>query len=87
MDRNPGPAGEGGDWPAAVADQMVVLRDDAGKGCSDRSPVDLRQNGVQRRALPVAGDENGDIVLIGPRMSGGSAPLSKPFEANQTSGP
>ena len=25
VERNPGSAGEGGDWPAAVADQMVVL--------------------------------------------------------------
>ena len=35
---------EGGDWPAAVADQMVVLCDDAGKRSSYGSPVDLRQD-------------------------------------------
>src|SRR5271169_3782953 len=70
VERNPGSAGEGGDWPAAVTDQMVVLCDDAGKRCAYRSPVNLRQDRVEDRALPVAGDENGNIVLIGPRMPG-----------------
>jgi hypothetical protein len=35
VERNTGSAGEGGDRPSAIADQIVVLRDDAGKGCSD----------------------------------------------------
>ena len=63
VERNPGSAGEGGDWPAAVADQMVVLCDDAGKRSSYGSPVDLRQDRVEGRTLPVAGDENWNIGL------------------------
>jgi hypothetical protein len=38
VERNPGSAGEGGDWPAAVADQRVVLGDDSGKRSSYGSP-------------------------------------------------
>src|SRR6202167_1146049 len=72
-----GSAGEGGDRPAAVADQMVVLCDDAGKRCAYGSPVDLRQDRVEGRALPVAGDENGNIVLIGPRMPGLAASFAR----------
>jgi hypothetical protein len=49
---------------------MVVLCDDTGKRCAYGSPVDLRQDRVEGRALPVSGDENGNIVLIGPRMPG-----------------
>jgi hypothetical protein len=61
-----GSAGEGGDRPAAVADQMVARRDDSGKRGADGSPVDLRQDGVEGRPLPVAGDADRNIVLIGP---------------------
>jgi hypothetical protein len=43
----------------------------------DRGAVGLRRNGVQRRALPVARDEDGKIILVGPRMPGGSAPLAR----------
>ena len=46
VEQDPGSAGERGDWPAAVADQMVVLSDDAGKRSSYGSPVDLRQEGL-----------------------------------------
>jgi len=77
VERNPGSAGEGGDWPAAVADQMVVLCDDAGKRSSYGSTVDLRQDRVEGRALPIAGDENGNIVLIGPRMPGLAASFAR----------
>ena len=77
MEGDAGSAGEGGDRPAAVADQMVARRDDSGKRCAYGSPVDLRQDRVEGRALPVAGDENRDIVLIGTRMTGRSAPLAR----------
>jgi hypothetical protein len=59
VERNPGPAGEGGDRPPAVADQMVVRRDDAGKCGPHRSAVGLRQDRIEGRALPIAGDETG----------------------------
>jgi hypothetical protein len=36
-----------------------------------------RQNGVKGRAPPVAGDEDGNIVLIGTRMTGRSAPSAR----------
>ena len=74
---DPGSAGEGGDWPAAVADQMVVLCDDAGKRSSYVSPVNLRQDGVEGSRSSVAGDENGNIVLIGPRMPGLAASFAR----------
>lgn len=79
-------AGEGGDRPAAVADQMIGGRDNSGKRCAYGSPVDLRQNRVESRALPVAGDEDGNVVLIKAGMPGRSAALSKPFSAGSTSG-
>ena len=72
-----GSAGEGGDRAAAVADQMVAGRYDFGKRGAHGSPVDLRQDGVEGRALPVAGDEDGNIVLIGPRMLGLAAPFMR----------
>ena len=74
VERNPGSAGEGGDWPA---DQMVVLGDHAGQRSSYGSPVDLRQDRVEGRALPVAGDENGNIVLIKASMPGLAASLAR----------
>ena len=51
--------GEGGDRPAAVADQMIVRGDDARQRGPDRSAVILRQDGVDGRARSVAGDKNG----------------------------
>jgi hypothetical protein len=50
MEGDAGSAGECGDWPAAVADQMVVLCDDAGKRGAYGSPVDLRRDRVEGRA-------------------------------------
>src|ERR1700733_5242236 len=72
-----GSAGEGGDRSAAVADQMVARRDDSGKRGAYGSPVDLRQDGVEGRTLPVAGDEDRNIVLIGSRMPGLAAPFTR----------
>ena len=65
--------GEGGNRPAAVADQMIVRGDDARQRGPDRSAVILRQDGVDGRARSVAGDKNGNIVLMKARMSGRSA--------------
>jgi hypothetical protein len=65
---NPGPAGESGQRFAAIAHEMISGGHDPLQHGGDRGAVGLRQNGVQRRALPVAGDEDGNIILIGPRM-------------------
>ena len=72
-----GPAREGGQRLAAIADEMICGRHDARQRRGDRSAVGLRQNRVEGRALPVAGDEDGNIVLIGTRMTGRSAPLAR----------
>jgi hypothetical protein len=77
VERNPGFAGEGGDRLPAVADEMIARRDHAGEGGPDRSAVDLRQNGVEGRALPVPGDKDGNVVLVEARMPGRSAPLAR----------
>ena len=87
MEGNPGSAGESGDRLAAVADEMIARRDDAGARCCHRSAVDLRQDGVEGRAFPIAGDEDGNVVLIKARMSGLSTPLAKLFAAGRTNGP
>ena len=72
-----GSAGEGGDRPSAVAEQMVARRDDSGKRGAYGSPVDLRQDGLEGGAFPVAGDEDRNIVLIGSRMPGLAAPFTR----------
>ena len=77
VERDAGFAGESRDRPAAVADQMVARRDDSGKRGAYGSPVDLRQDGVEGRTLPVAGDEDRNIVLIGSRMPGLAAPFTR----------
>ena len=77
MERDPGFASESGDRLAAVADEMIAGRDDAGEGGPDRSAVDLRQDRVEGGALPVAGDEHGNVVLIKASMPGRSAPLAR----------
>lgn len=74
---NPGSAGEGGDRLAAVADEMIARRDDAGEGGPDRSAVDLRQDGVEGRPLPVAGDEDRNVILIKASMPGRSAAFAR----------
>ena len=79
--------GEGGDRPAAVADQMIFRGDDARQRGRDRSAVILRQDGVKGRALPVAGDKNGNIVLMKARMSGLAAAFARPDEADRTARP
>ena len=80
-------AGEGGDRLPAIADEMIARRDDFGKRGAYGSAVDLRQDRVEGGAVPVAGDKDGNIVLIKASMSGRSAALSKPFSAGRTSGP
>ena len=86
MEGDAGSAGEGGDRPAAVADQMVARRDDSGKRGAYGSPVDLGQDGVEGRTLPVASDEDGDIVLIGPRMPWPCRPVYALRAAGRTTG-
>ena len=49
-ERNPGSAGEGGDGPTAIADQMVVLRVDVGEGCPIHSG-NRRQQAAKSSAL------------------------------------
>jgi hypothetical protein len=77
VEGNSGSAGEGGDHLSAVADEMIARRDDACQRRFHRSAIDLKQDGVEGRALPVARDENGNVVLIKARMSGRSAPLAR----------
>jgi hypothetical protein len=72
-----------GDRLSAIADQIIARRDDAGERGSDGNAVDLRQDRVRGRVLPVAGDEDRDIVLIEARISGLSALLAKPFAASR----
>ena len=61
MNRDVGPAGEGDDGLSAVADEPVGGRDDAVEHRRDRGAVDIRQHGVDGRALAVAGDEDGNV--------------------------
>src|ERR1700749_4252901 len=56
---------------------MIVRSDEAGKGRPDRTAVDLRQHRVESRAAPVAGDEDGNVVLMEARMSGLAAPFAR----------
>jgi hypothetical protein len=87
VEGNAGPAREGGQRLAAIPDEMICGRNDACQHGGDRSIVVLRQNGVEGRALPVAGDEDGNIILIRAGMPGYSAPLAKPCAAGRTNGP
>ena len=66
---------------------MIGRRHDAGERRSDRGAVVLRQDGVEGRALPVAGDENRNVVLMKARMPGRSAPFAQPCAADRTTGP
>jgi hypothetical protein len=52
-------AGEGGQRLAAIADERIAGGQDPRQHGGDRGAVGVRQNGVQPRALPVAGDEDG----------------------------
>ena len=56
---------------------MIARRDDAGEGEPHRSAVDLRQDRVEGGAVPVAGDKDGNVVLIKASMPGRSAALSR----------
>jgi hypothetical protein len=77
VERNPGFAGESGDRLAAVADEVIARRDDPGERGCHRSAVDLRQDGVEGRSLPVPGDKDGNVVLIKASLPGRSAPLAR----------
>src|SRR5271165_2458334 len=77
MKRYFGFAGEGGDRPASVADQVVFACDNASQRRADRSAVGLRQDGVESRPHPVAGHQNGNVVLIGSRTPGRPAALAR----------
>jgi hypothetical protein len=83
---NLGLAREGGDRLATVADEMIARRDEAGEGCAHRSAVDLGQDRIEGRALPVAGDQNGDVVLMEPRDVGPFRPAFAPYAADRTIG-
>ena len=72
-----GPAREGGQRLAAIPNEMICGRNDARQRRGDRGAVVVRQNGVEGRPLPVAGDEDGNVVLIGAGMSGRSAPPAR----------
>jgi len=78
VERDPGSASESGDRLAAIADEMIARRDDSGQGEAHRSAVDLRQDRVEGGAVAVAGDENGNVVLVKARMPSRSASLARP---------
>jgi hypothetical protein len=59
-----GLARKGGEDSATIADQMIFACDDAGERRADRDAVDLRQDGVEGRALAIARDKNGNVFLI-----------------------
>ena len=69
MEGNFGLAREGGERLSAVADEVIVRGDDPGRAPrrSKRCRA-ARQDGVKGCAPSVAGDEDGNIVLIGARM-------------------
>ena len=77
VEGNAGSAGEGCQRLAAIADEMICGRNDAGQRGGDRGVVVLRQYSVEGRTFPVAGDEDGNVVLIGARMPGRSASLTR----------
>ena len=77
MEGNFRPTREGGQRLAAIAHEMIFDRHDTGQRGGDRGAVVLRRNGVEGRALAVAGDEDGDVVLIRARMPRRSAPLAR----------
>jgi hypothetical protein len=77
VEGNPGSAGESGDRLAAIADEMIAGPDDSGEGEVHRSAVDLRQDGVEGGAVPVAGGKDGNVVLMEARMPGRSAALAR----------
>ena len=56
---------------------MIAGPDDSGEGEVHRSAVDLRQDGVEGGAVPVAGDKDGNVVLMEARMSGLAAPFAR----------
>ena len=74
---NFGFAGEGGDRLPAVADQMIFARHDARQRRFDRGAVVLRQDRVEGRAPPVAGDEDGNVVRMESRMPGRAAAFAR----------
>jgi hypothetical protein len=86
VEGNAGPAGEAGDWKAAVADQMIDGRNDPGKRRANGGAGDLRQDRIEGCALPVARDQDGNAVLISTRMPGLAAPLAKPRAEGPTVG-
>ena len=78
MEGNAGSAGEGGQRLAAIADEMICGRNDARLAPRQiEALVVLRQYSVEGRAFPVAGYEDGNIVLIGPRMPRRSTSLTR----------
>ena len=77
VEGNPGSTGESGDRLAAIADKMIARRDNSGEGEAHRSAVDLGQDRVEGGAVPVAGDEDGNVVLVKARMPGRSAAPSR----------
>ena len=84
---NFGLARKRGDRSAAIADQMIFGRDDARQRRADCGAVDLRQDGVEGRALPVASDKNGNVFLIRGRDASPILHACAACGANRTGGP
>jgi hypothetical protein len=77
VEGNAGSAGEGGQRLAAIADEVISRGHNPRQRGGDRGAVIVRQDSVESRALPVASDEDGNVVLIGARMPGRSASLTR----------
>jgi hypothetical protein len=75
--RNAPLAGEPDDRLAAIAAQLVVRRDDATQRGGDRGAVELGQYRVRRRAISVAGNENGNLLGRQAALGCFAAPLAR----------
>ena len=77
MEANTCAASEASDRQTAVADEVINRRDEFCQRRADSGASDLRQNCVEGRALPVASDENLNIVLIETVIASRPTPFSR----------
>ena len=87
MEGNAGAAGEAGDRQAAVADEVIGRRDESGQRRVDGGARDLRQNGVEGRALKGRGRRGREYCPDRDRDGGPSRPACAPRAAGRTIAP
>ena len=85
----PARAGEAGDRQTAVADEVIGRRDalPGERRADGRRSWTCGRTASKVGAFPVAGDEDGNVVLIGARMAGLAPPLCVARAAGRTNGP